>query len=102
MQCVRRVLLLVSFVSCASSIEWDDGIRDQVAQMAETVLDCRQMAALNLAIVHNNETLMAGGFGLADIAATRSVDADTRFGIASISKGFAATLLAKVLSEQTT
>ncbi len=51
------------------------------------------MPGLSLGVVSQGEILYTGGFGLADLETERSVNADTRFQMASLSKYFIAYLV---------
>ncbi len=52
-----------------------------------------EIPGLAVAIVQGDEVLLARGFGYLDLERTRAVDADTQFGIASLSKAMTATAL---------
>lgn len=54
---------------------------------------------LAVAIVSRDEVLMTAGFGHLDLARTQPVDADTQFGIASLSKAMTATAIGLLIDE---
>lgn len=58
-----------------------------------------QIPGLAVAIVQGDEVLLAQGFGHLDLEASRAVDADTQFGIASLSKAMTATALGLLVDE---
>lgn len=64
---------------------------------AEEMMGCRDILGLSLAVVRGNETILTKGYGYKDKEKTKRVDERTLFGIASLTKAFTATLLAKVL-----
>ena len=77
----------------------DPEIASKLDEFAGTVLGCREMVGLNLAIVQGGQMLYTQGYGKSDLDTGLQVDQDTQFGIASLSKAFAATLLAKLLAK---
>ena len=74
-------------------------ILPKVDEFIETILRCRSVVAMNLAIVQNGETLVTKGYGPKDLNSEEKVTADTLFGIASMTKAFTTTLLGTVLHE---
>ena len=71
----------------------------KVDAFAEKLLTCRQIVGLSLAVVSGNTTLMAKGYGVIDRTTGEPVIASTLSGIASLTKAFTATVLAKLLSD---
>ena len=65
----------------------------------QTLLSCREIVGLNLAVVRGNDTLLTKGYGSASLAQSKAVNERTLFSIASLSKAFASTLLGIVLAE---
>lgn len=62
---------------------------------------CRQHnPGLAVAVVKDGKVVFSKGYGVSDVTSGAAVTPDTLFGIASISKSFAATLLVKLLSEK--
>jgi CubicO group peptidase (beta-lactamase class C family) len=70
----------------------DDPRVAQALQLARTWLEAQraydQLPGLSAAVVHDQELLWSGGFGLADVEAGRPAAADTIYSICSISKLF--------------
>ena len=62
-------------------------------------MKCTEIQGLTLAVVNKEEIIMKDGFGFADVKESNPVTPETLFPIASTSKGFTATLLAKLLYE---
>lgn len=60
--------------------------------MAQQIVADQTVPGLALAIVHNGRVLSARGYGITDVRAAEPVDAHTVFRLASLSKGFAATM----------
>ncbi len=80
---------------------------NQVAidNLINTVRKCRNVPALNLAIVQldgngNQQAQYAAGYGVKDrVTQTGTVDANTRFCIGSITKQFTSSLVGAILAE---
>lgn len=72
-----------------------DGLEDWIDAERERW----QIPGLAVAIVQGDEVLMARGFGYLDLEGSRAVDADTQFGIASLSKAMTATALGMLVDE---
>ncbi len=86
-------LLLVSAGLIASEpldglAEWIEGERERW-----------EIPGLALAIVRADEVLLAQGFGYLDLERSREVDANTQFGIASLSKAMTATALGLLVDQ---
>jgi CubicO group peptidase (beta-lactamase class C family) len=56
---------------------------------------------MSVSVVRSDKTLFEGGYRATDIETRKPVSENTLFGIASLSKGFASTLLVKLLEEKT-
>ena len=65
----------------------------------ETERERWEIPGLAVAIVHQDEVILAQGFGKLGLADSRPVDGDTQFGIASLSKAMTATALALLVDE---
>ena len=83
-------------VSCAIDAETEQRIDDFV----DALLVCRDLVSLNLAVVKGNETLISKGYGVANFETGANVTNETLYGLASLSKAFAATLLGHVLESR--
>ena len=57
------------------------------------------MPGLAIAVVHDDEVVYLGGFGLREVGRPETVDADTVFQIASMSKPVSSTVVAKLVTE---
>ncbi|TVQ39753.1 MAG: serine hydrolase [Wenzhouxiangella sp.] len=76
--------------------------KDPLAGLADWVDAERErwgIPGLAVAIVQGDEVLLAQGFGYLDLDRSRPVDADTQFGIASLSKAMTATALGILVDE---
>lgn len=64
--------------------------------------ECRSNnPGMSISVMKNNQNILAKGFGVKNLDTNESVTNQTLFGIASLSKAFAATILVKVLENQT-
>ncbi len=70
------------------------------AKQFEHELETRGVPGGAFAIVHHDQILQLGTFGHTDLGRTRAVDANTRFRIASLSKGFSGVLAASLAAER--
>ena len=78
----------------------DQEILNRIDEMAESILACRDIVGMNLAIVEGEETVYTKGYGVVDLEANSPVTPQTLFGVASVTKQFATTALALVLEEK--
>ena len=98
--CVLVSLLTISHVHSNQANEAiTPEFEDLIDAFVEETLTCRDIVGMNLAVIRGNETLLAKGYGIADIDQQIPVDNATIFGIASLSKAFAATLLGVLLDK---
>ena len=102
---INALLLIISAQALLSQSAESGDVSDRnwleasVDSFVESLLSCRDVLGLNIAIVKGNETLLAKGYGVADLDTGRPVTNTTLFGLASLSKAFAATLLGKVFDD---
>ena len=109
---LRTLLIVVTAISlCHSSLaakirkepKWDAGdlevLENKTDEFVAALLNCRDLVSLNIAVVKGNKTLLTKGYGTADLTTGRPVTKTTLFGVASLSKAFAATLLGQVLHD---
>ena len=55
---------------------------------------------LTVSVVKDGKVMFAKGYGVADLSTGRKVTNNTLFGVASMSKAFAATLMVKLLHDR--
>ena len=75
----------------------DNAVANAVAKLdglAEELMASSGIPGMAVAVVHGGKTLYAKGFGVRDTRAGETVDADTVFQLASVSKPLAATVVA--------
>ena len=71
----------------------------QVERLAEQLVTQKNLPGLALAIVQNGRIVSLRGYGLTGAPGGQAVGTDTVFRLASLSKGFAATLTGQLVSE---
>ncbi len=68
--------------------------------MARELTEKGAVPGLAIAVVHDDEVVYLGGFGLREMGKAETVDPDTVFQIASMSKPVSSTVVAKLVSEK--
>ena len=71
----------------------------QIEAMAAKLVDDGAVPGIALVVVHADEVVYLGGFGLREVGKPETVDADTVFQLASMSKPISATVVAKLVSD---
>ncbi len=74
-------------------------ISEAIDRHAETILRDYNVPGLAFAIVKDDELLLAKGYGVREMGSKLIVNANTRFGIASISKSFTAMALGMLVDQ---
>ena len=73
--------------------------------MLKETIDCKtkqnKIVGLAVSVVSPDEVLFTGGYGIKNMDKNTNVTENTVFGIASLSKAFASTLLVKLIEEKT-
>jgi len=70
-----------------------------VERLGPRIVGDGNVPALAVAVVHRDQVLFADGWGVTQVGRREQVDGDTVFRLASLSKGFAATLAAQLVAE---
>lgn len=68
--------------------------------LAEAFVQRKKIPGMAMAIVQNGQVLSARGYGTTDIRGGKPIESDTVFRLASLSKGFAATMTGILVEEQ--
>ena len=76
-----------------------DSVLPKIRRRIITALTEHHVPGAAVAIVRDQEPAWAEGFGLADIASKRAMTPDALFGVASISKTFAAVAIVQLRDE---
>lgn len=74
---------------------------DALPGVVGDIMDRTGVPGVAVAVVANDETVFAGGFGVRNIDTGEPVDADTVFQIASVSKPLGSTAIASLVSDDT-
>ena len=105
------VQLLTVFVFCGALVlctgsEYDNKetlTSEEIVQRIDTYikagLACHNNPGLAVSVVRNGEVFLAKGYGYKTTERTEPVTNTTVFGMASLSKAFAATLILKLIEE---
>lgn len=73
---------------------------EEITKIAESTLKCRNNPALAISVVKDGQVVFSSGFGSRTLDQQLNVSGSTLFGVASLSKAFAATLVLKLLDEK--
>src|SRR6266536_2349059 len=71
----------------------------EVEKLAQKQIDQNAVPGLAIAVVFQNKTVYAKGFGVRDVNTKAPVDADTVFQLASVSKSIGSTVVAELVGE---
>lgn len=71
----------------------------RLAAMAEDLVAQDAVPGLAIAVVHDDEVVYLGGFGLREVGRPETIDPDTVFQIASMSKPVSSTVVAALVSD---
>ena len=74
-------------------------LEEKITNYVTSGLGCHNNPGLSLSVVKDSKVLLAKGFGHRALDKLEPVTNETLFGIASLSKAFAATLLLKQIEE---
>src|SRR5215218_8605136 len=64
---------------------------ERLPALSEALLRESGVPGMAVAVIHDDSVLFSGGFGLREIGSAETIDADTVFQLASVSKSLAAT-----------
>jgi D-alanyl-D-alanine carboxypeptidase len=77
-----------------------DAVLPRLTDRIHQVMTQQGVPGVSMGIVRDQEMLWSGGFGYADLASSRAMDADTIFGVASITKTFTATAIMQLRDKE--
>ena len=77
----------------------NEEIVQRIDSFIEAGLQCHNYPGLAISVVRKGEVLMAKGYGYKTTEKTEPVTNTTLFGVASLSKAFAATLILKLIEK---
>jgi beta-lactamase class C len=100
------LLLVLGSATAAEPAEGSGGVRPlpgglskEIEQLAAQVVSRSKVTGLAVGIVHGDRVLLERGFGVTQVGRAETVDAETVFRIASLSKAFAGTLAALLVRD---
>ena len=88
------LILFTSFITNAQNIDLL-----KVDEVVEKTLETFNVPGIAVGIVHNDEVVLAKGYGIANINTGEKVNSSTNFGIASNSKAFTTTAIALLIDQ---
>jgi len=88
------LILFTSFITNAQNIDLS-----KVDEVFEKTLETFNVPGIAVGIVHNDEVVLAKGYGIANINTGEKVNSSTNFGIASNSKAFTTTAIALLIDQ---
>lgn len=94
--------LLVLIVLCTNyaRVRADsNALSKEITEIIENTRKCQNKPALAVSVVKDGSVVYSRGFGSRDLDHQVNVTSSTVFGVASLSKAFAATLILKLLDE---
>lgn len=93
---------LVLIVLCATNARAradSNALSNEITEIIKNTMKCRNNPALAVSVVKDGSVVYSRGFGSRDLDHQANVTRSTVFGVASLSKAFAATLILKLLEE---
>ncbi|XP_005089508.2 protein flp [Aplysia californica] len=98
---LRAVLSFLLTLLCSRALCAESFDAAEIDSVISKTFECHNNPGLAVSVVRNGQVLFSGGYGVEEKDTQEPVTDNTVFGIASVSKGFAATLLVKLLYEKT-
>ena len=74
---------------------------ERLPALAKTILQQSGVPGMAVAVVYEDAITFAGGFGVRELGKEATIDADTVFQLASVSKSLAATVVSSVVGDGT-
>ncbi|XP_048733367.2 uncharacterized protein LOC125649702 [Ostrea edulis] len=100
MQRIVMITCLTVLISCISSTKADrSDISEEIVKSIDGSLKCRNNPALAISVVKDGNVVFSRGFGSRVVGQPLNVSGSTIFGVASLSKAFASTLIVKLLDK---
>lgn len=73
-------------------------IEEKIETFVEKLRKCKNIQGMTLSVVKDDRVVMSKGFGYKNLERKEKADERTLFGIASLTKAFAAATLVKILT----
>lgn len=93
------LVLIVLCTTNARARADSNALSNEITEIIENTMKCRNNPALAISVVKDGSVVYSRGFGSRDLDHQVNVTSSTVFGVASLSKAFAATLILKLLKE---
>lgn len=94
------LLVLIVFCTIYARVRADsNALSKEITEIIENTRKCQNKPALAVSVVKDGSVVYSRGFGSRDLDHQVNVTSSTVFGVASLSKAFAATLILKLLDE---
>lgn len=94
------LLVLIVFCTNYARVRADsNALSKEITEIIENTRKCQTKPALAVSVVKDGSVVYSRGFGSRDLDHQVNVTSSTVFGVASLSKAFAATLILKLLDE---
>lgn len=93
------LVLIVICTTNARARADSNALSNEITEIIENTMKCRNNPALAISVVKDGSVVYSRGFGSRDLDHQVNVTSSTVFGVASLSKAFAATLILKLLKE---
>ena len=77
-----------------------DTVLPKLTDRIHQIMAQQGVPGVSLGIVRGQDLIWSGGFGYADLASSRAMDADAMFGVASITKTFTATAIMQLRDKE--
>ncbi|XP_070561631.1 uncharacterized protein [Ptychodera flava] len=97
-QLYLTILLLLSLCAWECSALTDEEL-EALDEFVNATMTCKNVPGLTLSMVKDGQTVVAKGYGVSDMDKGTAVTEHTLFNMASLSKSFTASLMAKILSK---
>lgn len=91
------LVLIVLCTTNARARADSNALSNEITEIIENTMKCRNNPALAISVVKDGSVVYSRGFGSRDLDHQVNVTSSTVFGVASLSKAFAATLILKLL-----
>lgn len=93
------LVLIVLCINYARVRADSNALSKEITEIIENTMKCQNNPALAVSVVKDGSVVYSRGFGSRDLDHQENVTSSTVFGVASLSKAFAATLILKLLDE---
>ncbi|XP_070560063.1 uncharacterized protein [Ptychodera flava] len=89
----------ITFPACRECSALTDQELEALDEFVNATMTCKNVPGLTLSMVKDGQTVVAKGYGVSDMDKGTAVTEHTLFNMASLSKSFTASLMAKIFSK---